>query len=261
MKRIARQCLAAVAFMATGALLCAPVRAADVLVFAASSTTTALNAVNAHYKRIGGGDVAATYGSSGAFARQIASGGAPANIVISAHPKWTHFMSIRRVIHPRDIKGLLANRLALVAPKDSAVELDIKTGFPLRSALGDGRLALGDPRHVPAGDYAMNAMKSLRVWKDVEARTVRTRDVRAALALVERGEAVLGVVYATDAAISKRVRTVGLIPENMHHPIRYDAAIVATNRTPAAKRYFTFLWSEAAQSIFRHHGFDVDWWK
>ena len=247
--------------LVVGALLSAPARGADVLVFAAASTTTALNAVNDHYRRTGAGDVAATFGSSGALARQIASGGAPAHVVISAHPKWTHYLLTRRVIHPSQMRGLLANRLALVAPVDSTLQLEIEPGFPLGDALAGGRLAIGDPRHVPAGEYAMNALKSLKVWKSISSLTVRTRDVRAALALVERGEVPLGVVYRTDAAISRRVRTVAVFPEKLHHPVRYDAALVFYNRSEAANRYFAFLWSEPAQAIFRDHGFDVDWWK
>lgn len=261
MYRVFRIPTALISLVFAASLMTGAAPAADILVFAASSTTTALRAVNAHYRRTGGGEVAATFGSSGALARQIVSGGAPAHIVISANPRWSHYMGVRRVIDLSEMKGLLTNRLALIAPADSKLQLQIAVGFPLRQALADGRLAIGDPRHVPAGEYAMNALKSLRVWKDVESLTVRTRDVRAALALVERGEVPLGIVYTTDAAISKKVRTVAVIPENLHHPIRYAAAIVVYNKTSAAKRYFDFLWSEPAQSIFRHHGFDVDWWK
>lgn len=231
-------------------------RAADVLVFAASSTTNAIQEVNALYAKTGNATAAAAFGSSGMLARQI-KGGAPANILISANYDWIAYLSRRLLIHPQDMQTLMTNSLVFIAPTDSTVALSVEPGLPLLEKLGGGRLAIADPGHTPAGAYAKSALTSLGVWDAVARRTARGHNVREALALVERGGAPLGIVYATDAKISRNVRIVAAIPAKYHAPIRYAAAPIAGRKTPAAMRYFAFLASAEAKAVFRKHGFTV----
>lgn len=229
-------------------------RAAGVLVFAASSTTNAVEEIDADYRTTQGGSARAAFGSSGMLARQI-EGGAPADILISANPNWIDYLVGKRLIDPRDMRTLMTNSLVLVAPAGSAVSLVVKPGFPLLQALGDGRLAIADPATTPAGAYAKAALTSLGVWDKVSHRTALGRNVREALALVEHGGAPLGIVYATDAAISRSVKVVATFHAGLHPPIQYVAAPIAARKTPATKRYFDFLTSVAAAKIFRKHGF------
>lgn len=155
-----------------------------------------------------------------------------------------------RTGHPFD---LLGNRIVLIAPLDSKVTVDIAPGFDLAGLLGEDKLAMGDPDHVPAGIYGKQSLESLGVWKPVAPSAARSKDVRAALALVARGEVPLGIVYATDAAITKKVKVVGMFPEDSHPPITYPAAIVAGKATPATKAFrptqFTYSAVTLASSI------------
>ena len=146
------------------------------------------------------------------------------------------------------------NRLALIAPRDSDIAAGLNPATDLDGLLGDGRLAIGDPDHVPAGLYARDAFQTLGLWPDIASRLARTGDVRGALALVARGEAPLGVVYATDAAITDHVRIVTLLPADSHPPIAYPAALTATAGDDA-RAFLAFLRGPAAQAIFRARGF------
>ncbi|MFN2169395.1 MAG: molybdate ABC transporter substrate-binding protein, partial [Anaerolineae bacterium] len=153
---------------------------------------------------------------------------------------------------------LLSNRIVLIVPADSAVkDIPIAPGFDLPAFLGEGRLSMGDPDHVPAGIYGKQALESLGVWNTIESLVARAKDVRAALALVERGEAPVGLVYATDADISDKVRVVGTLPETSHPPIVYPAAVVAGRRSPAVDRFITVLQSPEARAVFEKYGFSV----
>ena len=232
-------------------------RAADVLVFAAASTTTALDEINARFGANGGRTVGAVYESSGMLARQIENG-APADILISANQKWIEYLAMQRLLAADTKTPLVRNRLALIAPTNSKLDIEIGPQFPLIAKLGDGRLAIADPRHVPAGYYAKSALMALGVWRDIERRTALAHNVRAALALVERGEAPAGIVYTTDAAVSENVRLVGIFPGSAHPPIVYEAAIVAKRERPAVRAYFSFLKSAAAAEVFRKHGFEME---
>jgi molybdate transport system substrate-binding protein len=152
---------------------------------------------------------------------------------------------------------VLSNRLVLVAPADSRIELKIAPGFALGAALGsNGRLATGDPESVPVGKYARSALTSLGVWNDVADRLVRADNVRSALAFIARGETPLGIVYETDAKVEKRVHIVDYFPADSHPPIVYPIAVTAQAR-PAARRFVEFLRSAAAQDIFKKYGFQT----
>ena len=225
--------------------------------FATASTTNAVEDAIARYAAETGAEVVASYAASSALARQIENG-APADLFLSANLDWADYLDRRGLLEPGTRRDLLGNRLVLVAPADSAVEVSIGPGLDLAGLLGDGRLALGDPDHVPAGRYARAALESLGLWAEVESRTVRTLDVRAALALVERGEVPLGIVYATDVAVCGACRTVATFPESNHPPIRYPLALVAGRASPAARAFYDFLASPAAAEIFARYGFAVD---
>jgi molybdate transport system substrate-binding protein len=209
----------------------------SVTVFAAASTTNAVAEIGELFVDRKVGKFFASYASSSTLAKQIEQG-APADVFISANQKWMDYLEGKRVIDPSTRFDLLSNRIVLIVPADSAIgKVDLRPDFPLSTLLHDGRLAMGDPDHVPAGMYGKAALKALGVWDAVEAMVASAKDVRAALALVERGEAPLGVVYATDAAISDKVRVVALFPENTHPPILYPVAIVAGRGNPAARRF------------------------
>ncbi len=244
--------------VAVGLIMSAPAaRAADVLVFAPSSTADALAEVNRDYAAAGGVRVAASFASSGMLARQI-DNGAPADLFVSANTAWIDYLSGRGRLSGAPRRKLLRNRLALVAPRWSTSRLDIEPGMALVRALDGGRLAISDPRHVPAGRYAKSALISLGVWNGVAPHTAVGHNVRETLVLVERGEAPLGIVYVTDAAASAKVRLVGVFPAESHPPIIYWAAVVAGRERPAVTAYFRHLGSSEAGAVFRRHGFQVD---
>ena len=228
---------------------------ADVLVFAAASLQSAIDELAPATMRATGSRVRASYAASSALARQIEYG-APADLFISADLEWMEYVSERRLIEPASRINLLGNRLVLIAPTDRPSALKIAPGFPLAAALGRDRLALADPASVPAGKYARAALIALGVWDSVAAKVAAAENVRAALMLVSRGEAPLGIVYRTDAQIEPRVAVVDTFPETSHPPIVYPAAIVTTASSGAAT-VLDFLKSAEARAVFERHGFLV----
>lgn len=197
-----------------------------------------------------------SFAGSSALARQVEAG-APADLFISADEAWMDHIDQRGLLASGSRRVIAGNRLVLIAPLDSHVTLRIAKGFPLARALGAGRLAMADPAAVPAGRYGRAALEALGVWAVVEPRVVRSENVRAALALVERGEAPLGIVYATDAAASRKVRVVGVFPASSHPPIRYPAAQLKTAKAKDASAFLAFLGSRQARVILARHGFSV----
>lgn len=249
--------VARAALVAALASAAVPMAHAEVLLFAAASTGDAVGEVIALYAAGKGERVRASFASSGTLARQIALG-APANVFLSANTRWMDYLAKRRLIVSGSRLDLFGNRLVLIAPEASEIELAIGPGFPLLRALGDGRLAVADPAHVPAGIYARQALTALGVWDAIAPRTARAGDVRGALALVARGEAPAGIVYATDLRVSRRVRLIGTFPPSSHAPITYPAALVAGHDTQAAHRFYVFLMSDAALRVFARHGFAAE---
>lgn len=248
----------AVAAMSSAAPAAQTSRAAGgVLVFAAASTAEAVSAVSALYERRGGATARTVFAASSALARQIANG-APADLFLSANRKWMDWLAARDRIVAASRRDLFGNRLVLVVPRNSDLKFRIRPGFPLAEGLGGGRLALADPDHVPAGIYARQALIRLGVWDAVGRRAARTRDVRGALALVERGEAPVGIVYATDAGISKKIRIAGRFPLSSHAPIAYTVALVKGRDSAAARAFHAFLISKPALAVFAGHGFLVE---
>jgi len=227
-----------------------------VTVFAAASATNALTDIGKIFMDNKQGKVVYSFASSSTLAKQIENG-APANVFLSADLEWMNYLVEKKMVEPDTRTDLLGNRLVLIAPEDSKATVRIAPNFDLAALLGDGKLAMGDPAHVPAGVYGKQALEKLGAWKGVEAKVAPAKDVRAALTLVERAEAPLGVVYATDAAITKKVKVVGVFPEDSHPPIVYPVALVKDRGTAAAKNFLGFLKSADAKKVFEKYGFTV----
>jgi molybdate transport system substrate-binding protein len=166
------------------------------------------------------------------------------------------YLQTRKLIDPASRHNVVGNRLVLISPADSTVSVTIAPHFALVKLLGDGRLATGNPDSVPVGKYAKEALTSLGVWDEVAAKVAAADNVRAALALVARGEAPLGIVYRTDALVEKKVRIVADFPATSHSPIAYPVATTAQPRSGAAD-FVRFLTTRQAQAIFAKYGFDA----
>ncbi len=237
------------AWLAPGA-----VRAADLTVFAAASLKEALDEQVRDFEPAAARKIVVSYAASSALAKQIEAG-APADLFISADEEWMDYLSEHGLVSRASRVDLLRNRLVLIAPAASGVVTRIAPDFPLAALLGGGRLAIADPDHVPAGRYAKSALESLGVWVDVSQRVARTENVRAALALVSRREAPLGIVYRTDAIADPSVRTVAEFPASAHAPIIYPAALTAHASSPLAARFLASLQSRRARAVWEKHGF------
>ncbi len=253
---VRRTLLAALAVAFAGLAAPAPAAEAPVTVFAASSLTDALNAIGAQYTAETGRPVRFSYGASSAIARQVEAG-APADLFFSADLDWMDYLDQRALIRRDTRRNLLGNRLVLIAPASSALQLKIARGFDLRAALGkSGRLATGDPDSVPVGRYAKSALTSLGVWNDVADKLVRAENVRSAMLFVSRGEVPLGIVYQTDALVDPKVRVVDTFPAKSHLPIVYPAAV--TRRGGAgASAFLAYCAGPKGQAIFRKYGFII----
>jgi molybdate transport system substrate-binding protein len=227
-----------------------------VLCFAASSLATALDALGRAWTASTGKRLACSYAASSVLARQLEAG-APADIFASADRAWIDWAAARYLLQPGSEIAPLMTRLVLIAPRDESIALHIAPGFYLARALGSGRLAMADPQSVPAGVYARAALTALGVWGEVEGRIIAAANVRAALALVSRGEAPLGIVYETDALSEPRVRIVDVFPAETHPPIIYVFALTAASRAPDAAAFLAYLRTREALSIFAAHGFVV----
>ncbi len=234
-----------------------PARAADqaVLVFAAASLKNALDDAIAAYREQTGAKVTASYAASSALAKQIEQG-APAQLFISADLAWMDYLAEHQLIDEATRRNLLGNSLVLVAGSGGTQgEVEIGQGFDLAALLGDGRLAVGEVHSVPAGKYAKAALESIGSWAGVEDKLAQAENVRAALALVARGEAPLGIVYETDAASDPTVRIVGTFPADSHPPIIYPMAATKEGASDAALAFLGFLGSSSARTAFEQHGF------
>jgi molybdate transport system substrate-binding protein len=225
-------------------------------VFAAASMKNALDDVDAAYSKKTGVKVVVSYAASSALMKQIEQG-APADVFVSADLDWMDYGSKKKVIKDDTRVNLLGNKIVLIAPKDSKIDhVDIGQGFDLAKLAGDGRVTTGDVKAVPVGKYAKAALEKLGAWKAVEPKMAMAESVRAALALVARGEAVLGIVYETDAKIEPKVKIVGAFPEGSHPPIVYPVAATTSAKGDTAG-YIAFLRSPDAKTIFEKYGFTV----
>lgn len=228
-----------------------------IVVFAAASMKNALDEIaDAYARETGRPAPKLSYAASNTLAKQIEQG-APADLFVSADLDWMDYAQAKGLIRPETRVTLLSNRLVLVAPKDSGVAVTLAPGLDLAAALGGGRLAMGNVEAVPAGKYGRAALERLGAWEGVKDRVAQAESVRAALLLVSRGEAPLGVVYRTDAAADPAVRIVGSFPENAHPPIVYPVAITTESRNPDAAAFLAYLRGPAARAAFERQGFTV----
>ncbi|MFG6137881.1 molybdate ABC transporter substrate-binding protein [Halomonas sp. B23F22_10] len=230
--------------------------AAKVHIFAAASLTDALDSAIARFEASHDVDVVPVYASSSTAARQVARG-APADLYFSANEQWMDWLG-EQGIELAERADLLQNRLSLIAAADEPASFTPGEGMPLGALLDDGeRLSVGDPDHVPAGLYARQALESLGEWGALAPRLARADNVRAALALVERGEAPLGIVYRTDALASEKVHELGLFPRDSHPAIRYPVALIDPPADDAAEAFRAWLGGDEARAIFTRFGFDA----
>jgi molybdate transport system substrate-binding protein len=228
----------------------------SITVFAAASLKNALDEVDSLFTKQSGIKVVASYAASSSLMKQIEQG-APADVFLSADIDWMDYGIKHNLIKNDTRKDLLGNRLVLIAPKDSKIgNVTIAPGFDLAALVGSGHIATGDVRAVPAGLYARAALEKLGIWPSVESKIAMAENVRAALVLVARGEAPLGIVYETDAKVDPSVKIIGVFPEDSHPPIIYPVAMTKDAK-PDAAQYLAFLTTPEAKAVFERYGFRV----
>jgi molybdate transport system substrate-binding protein len=249
--------IAIFAVLVTATGLAASARADDIVVFAAASLKDSLDAINADWQKAAGKHATISYAASSALAKQIEAA-APADVFISADLDWMDYLDKKNLIAPGTSHNLLGNSLVLIAPADtSPAPVDIAAGFPLAKMLNGGKLAMADPKAVPAGKYGKAALTKLGVWDAVSGSVAAAENVRACLLLVARGEAPYGIVYKTDAAIEPKVKIVGTFPADSIPPIIYPIGQTASSKNPDATAFISYLSGPDASKQFEHYGFIV----
>jgi molybdate transport system substrate-binding protein len=228
----------------------------EVLVFAAGTLKETLQEIASQYQRETGKQVRVSLAASPALAKQIENG-APADIFISADSDWMDYLAKRNLIKTNTRRNLLSNKLVLIAPKDSPLQVSIEPGFPLAKLLAGGRLAIGDTNSDPCGRYGKASLEKLGVWSSVAGQIAQAENVRVALALVARKESPLGIVYETDAAVEPNVKVVGFFPEDTYPPIIYPVALTAESKNSDAAAFLGYLSSPKAELVFEKQGFIV----
>jgi molybdate transport system substrate-binding protein len=249
----------AIAFALAASLLPSPsyAQSESVVVFAAASLKNALDEIATGWTAKSGVAVKTSYAASSALAKQIDEG-APADLFISADLDWMDYVEKKSLLKTGARSNLLGNSIVLVASKDWAKgDIKIEPNFPLAGLLGEGRLAMAGITSVPAGKYGKAALEKLNVWDSVANKVAEAENVRAALALVARGEAPLGIVYRTDAAVEPNVKIVGTFPDDSHPPIVYPAAVLASSKNTKAEDFLRYLAGPEAKAIFIKNGFTV----
>ncbi|MBK5646138.1 MAG: molybdate ABC transporter substrate-binding protein [Acinetobacter sp.] len=242
------------AVFGAGLLIQTPAFAAEsITVYAAASLTNAVNELDTIYEQKNKTEVKTSYAGSSTLAKQIEAG-APADVFISADVQWMDYLQNKQLVTAADRINLLGNRLVVITPKDHPLKLKMDKSFDPSKVI-QGKLCTGDTKSVPVGKYAKQALSSLGWWDKVQPRLVETEDVRAALNFVARGECQIGIVYATDAAISKDVVVAGIFPENTHPPIIYPVGL--TKKNAESVKFYKFLQSGQAKTIFKKYGFSV----
>ncbi len=229
----------------------------EILVFAAASMAAPIDDAIRAFAAGAGARVRGVYAGTSTLARQIEQG-APASLFISANEAWMDYVAERGLIEAASRVRLVGNRLVLIAPADSALPDSLRLDDDWATLVGDRRLAVGDPAHVPVGIYTAQALRALGHWPVLHSKLAPAADVRGVTALVARGEAPLGVVYASDLGLSGAVRAVATIPSHLHDPITYSAALIEGGASPLARRFLDFLLSPEAREIFARHGFTTD---
>lgn len=255
---ISRRALLALGLFATsvtGLPSLASAAGKPVTVFAAASLKDVLTRIAADWKAQTGKQATLSFAASSALAKQVESG-APADLFISADLKWMDYLDKKGLVQTESRVNLLGNRLVLVGGK-SAEPVEIGPATDLAKLLGDGRLATGLTASVPAGLYAKQALEKLKLWDSVKDKLAESENVRAALTLVSRGEAPLGIVYETDAKADKGVKQIGIFPEDSHDPIVYPAALTKGAEGGDAAEFLAYLQSKPAADVFEAAGFTL----
>lgn len=230
----------------------------QVTVFAAASLTNVLDEISQQYEKEHHTKIVLSYASSSTLAKQIKNG-APADLFISANQKWMDYLADNKAIDISSRKTLLTNTLVLIAERNSPInEITLNGEWDIKAALKGSRLAVGDPSHVPAGQYAKQALEKLNLWQVAEPLLARANNVRAALVLVEQGEAPLGIVYSTDAKVSQKIKVVATVPAYSYSPIEYPIALVKQESTANTKAFNEYLQGPSAKIIFEKYGFGVN---
>lgn len=228
-----------------------------ITVFAGASLKNALDTAAEAFHRETGKSVTAAYAGTPALAKQIEAG-APADVFVSADRDWMSYLAARDLIRAETRHDFLGNSLVLIAPRSAPVRLRIAPAFPLSAAVADRRLAMANTAAVPAGKYGKAALQSLGVWESISGRIAQTDNVRAALALVSRGEVPLGIVYRSDAIADPGVVIVDTFPADSHPPIVYPIAVTAGSNGAGANAFVRFLTgSHEARRAFEVEGFMV----
>jgi molybdate transport system substrate-binding protein len=232
-------------------------QAGGLVIFAAASLKNALDEIAAGWsKKTGKPMPRISYAASSALAKQIEQG-APADMFISADTDWMDHVDRKDLIKKDTRVNLLGNKIVLIAPRDSKTAVEVKQGVDLAKALAGGKLAMANVDAVPAGKYGKAALEKLGAWDGVKGNVAQAENVRAALLLVSRGEAPLGIVYATDAAADPNVRIVGEFPADSHPPIIYPAVLTKDSKSANARAFFDYLKSNKARPAFEKQGFTV----
>ena len=251
MVRFFRQAIVAIAMAFAAPALA---QASGPVVLAAASLQESLNAAADGWARKGHPRPVISFAASSALAHQVEAG-APADLFISADEDWMNYIARKGKVRAGTRVSFLFNNLVLIAPASSKARLTIRPGFPLARALGSGHLAMADPDSVPAGKYGKAALTKLGVWSSVQGKVAGAENVRAALRLVDLGEAPFGIVYTTDALADKGVRIVGTFPANSHAPISYPVALLTASTNRDAEGFRRYLLSREGKAIFHRFGF------
>lgn len=257
MRMIPRLVLLALVGALVGHAPAASAQSARLTVFAAASLKNALDAADKTFTARTGVKVVASYAATSALAKQIEAG-APADVFISADQRWMDYAAAHKLVQPDTRFDLLGNELVLIAAKDSKLgKVTIGPGFDIAKLAGNGRIAVADVKAVPAGRYAKAALQHLGAWAAAKPKLAMAENVRAALAYVARGEAPVGIVYATDAAVEPKVKVIGTFPDDSHPKIIYPVAATQATHNPDVAQYLRFLRSDAAKPVFERYGFTV----
>lgn len=245
------------ALAAAVAPMAARAQTGGLVIFAAASLKNALDEIAADWaKDTGKPAPKISYAASSALAKQIEQG-APADLFISADLDWMDYVASKGLIKADTRINLLGNKIVLIAPRESKDTVEVRQGLDLAKVLGSGKLAMANVDAVPAGKYGKAALEKLGAWDGVKGKIAQAENVRAALLLVARGEAPLGIVYATDAAAEPSVKIVGAFPEDSHPPIIYPAAVTRDAKSADARPFLDHLKTIRARPAFEKQGFTV----
>lgn len=225
-------------------------------VYCAASLTNVLNELEIEFEKNNDADIRLNIASSGTLARQI-SEGAPADIFLSANKKWMNHINSIGFAEKGTELNFAINSLVVIAPVYSETDTVIFKSNCSFSDFFEGRLSIGDPDFVPAGEYVREALQNMGCYSDLQDRLLRAKDIRSALMVVELGETEVGIVYKTDALKSDKVRIIGTIPDTLHQPINYYSTVIKGNKNELTMNFYTFIFSKQALPVWKRNGFNL----